>query len=92
MILGRVTGSVHATLKNQHLIGYRLLVVRALDLSEMPTGQPLICIDRVDAGKGDKVVVTKEGGGVRILLKNNRIPIQAMVVAIVDGMDREDLR
>ncbi|HMS15721.1 MAG TPA: EutN/CcmL family microcompartment protein [Planctomycetota bacterium] len=89
MILARVTGVVHATLKNKHLQGHRLLVVRPINAQQKPDGMPILCIDRVDSGPGDLVIVCREGGGVRIVLKNARIPVQAMIVAIVDGVDME---
>ena len=87
MILGRVTGSVHATLRNRHLDGERILVVRPVDLEQVPRGAPILCLDRVDAGVGDMVLVNKEGGGARILYKNDRIPVQAVIVGVVDAVE-----
>ncbi|MSR74410.1 MAG: ethanolamine utilization protein EutN [Planctomycetes bacterium] len=86
MILGRVTGSVHATLGNAHLEGQRLLLVDPVDLGGKPSGKPLVCIDRVEAGPGDLVLVNREGGAARMLLQDERSPVQAVVVAVVDSM------
>jgi microcompartment protein CcmK/EutM len=86
VILARVTGSVHATIRNPHLEDQRLLVVRPLDLAGSPTGRPLICLDRVDAGVGDLVLVNKEGSGARDLLDDQLTPVQAVIVGVVDDV------
>jgi ethanolamine utilization protein EutN len=87
MILGRVTGSVHATVKNAHLDGHRLLVVRPVDLGGRTAGRPLVCVDRVDAGVGDLVLVCREGSSARFILDDEDSPVQALVLAVVDGME-----
>ena len=84
MILARVTGTVWSTVQNAHLNGARLLVVRPVDRRERPTGKPLVAVDRVDAGVGDLVLVNKEGGAARLLLRDERSPVQALIVAVVD--------
>jgi ethanolamine utilization protein EutN len=83
MILAKVTSSVVATRKNEGLEGHRLLVVRPVDEKGGWTGTALLAVDRVDAGEGDRVLVMKEGGGARLML-GDRIPVQAVVVAVVD--------
>ena len=89
MILGRVTGTVHATAKNARLEGGRMLVVRPLGLDGKVHGRPLISLDRVDAGVGDTVLAIREGGSARILYGDDMIPIQGVVVAVVDRVDAE---
>ncbi len=83
MILGKVTGNVVATRKDEGLEGHRLLVVRPIGADGAFAGTALIAVDRVDAGEGDTVLVMKEGGGARLML-GNRIPVQAVVVGVVD--------
>lgn len=90
MILGRVTGAVHASVKNAHLVGERLLVVRPVDLSGSVRGRPIVCLDRVDAGPGELVLVNKEGGGARLLYDNERIPVQGVITCVVDHVDVEE--
>lgn len=88
MILSRVVGQIVSTVKNPHLKGYKLLLVQPVGLdTREPRGATLIALDHVDAGEGDLVLVNKEGGGARILLENEEIPVQAVVVAVVDGID-----
>lgn len=86
MILAKVVGRVVATMKNEHLGGNRILSVVPIDLDGNPMAGSLLALDVVDAGPGDTVLVNREGGGARIIFRNERIPLQAVVVAIVEGI------
>lgn len=87
MILCKVDGTVVASHKNEHLCNNRLLVVQPVDLKGKPIGNNLVALDVVDAGEGDLVLIIKEGGSARLILNNPDIPLQAVVVAVVDNMD-----
>lgn len=87
MILGRVTGTVVATKKHPRLEGNRLLIVQPVNLERQLTGSAFLALDVVDAGEGDLVLVNREGGGARIVLNDAQIPVQAVIVAVVDGVD-----
>ena len=89
MILARVTGTVVATKKHPRLEGNRLLIVQPVDLEKRLTGSAFLALDVVDAGEGDLVLVNREGGGARIVLNDAQVPVQAVVVAVVDGVDVE---
>jgi microcompartment protein CcmK/EutM len=86
MILSKVTGSVHATIKDPPLAGERILLTQAVDLRGAVIGRPLLALDRVDAGVGDLVLVNKEGGSARILFENEETPVQAVIIAVVDDI------
>jgi microcompartment protein CcmK/EutM len=87
MILARVTGTLTSADKNPELADYKLLVVQPLTLSEGPDGDELIAVDRVDAGVGDKVLIVKEGNAARQMTGRPRVPLQAVIVGIVDHVD-----
>lgn len=88
MLLCRVVGDVVSTVKNQHLQGNKLLLVQPVDLdTHTPTGVELIAVDHAQAGAGDLVLVNKEGGSARLMLQDEESPAQAVVVAVVDGID-----
>lgn len=90
MIISRVVGDIVSTQKNPHFEGYKLLVVQPVELDgETPVGSSMIALDKVDAGEGDLVLVNKEGGSARILLEDQEIPVQAVIVAVIDGIDLE---
>ncbi len=85
MILCRVRGDVVAPVKNPRLEGLKLLVCEPIGLDEKPRGGTLVAVDLVQAGPGDIVLVNKEGGGARIVLRDEATPVQSLVVAVVDG-------
>ena len=87
MILARVVGDVYATVKSPHFEGSKILIVQPLDTDLTPKGNTLLALDRVDAGKDDVVLVNKEGGSARIIFENPDIPLQAVIVAVVDDID-----
>ena len=57
MQLGRVIGTLVATRKHTKLEGAKLLLVQPLTLDDRPRGTPLLTIDSVGAGVGEKVLI-----------------------------------
>lgn len=87
MILGKVIGNVVSTVKNKTLEGFKLMLVKQADLSGNPFGKPLVAVDSVDAGEGDLVLMLKEGGSAKIVLKRNKMPVNLVIVGVVDTVD-----
>ncbi len=87
MILGRVTGSVVATAKHYKLEGRKLLLVQPLTLQGAERGEPLLAIDGVDAGEGDRVLVVQEGRSASMISGRLESPLDCAVVAIVDRVE-----
>lgn len=88
MMIARIVGDVVSTQKNPELQGHKLLIVQPVELdTHTPSGPSLIAIDKVDAGEGDLVIVNKEGSSARLLLDNEQIPVQAVIVGVIDGID-----
>ena len=86
MYIGRVTASVVATIRVDHLTGQRLLLVERLDLEGNTTEQYDIAVDRAQAGEGDRVLVLDEGTGARQLLGLDPGAIRAVIVGVVDDV------
>lgn len=84
MYIGRVTGSVVASIKISHLEGRRLLLVRRLDLEGAETDEYDIAVDVAQAGPGDTVLVLDEGNGARQVLKLDPGAVRAVIVGVVD--------
>jgi microcompartment protein CcmK/EutM len=85
MYIGRVSGTVVATIKNELFEGRKLLVVDRLDLEGRITARYDIAVDMVQAGIGDRVLVLDEGNSARQIV--NREPdgaIRAVIVGIID--------
>ncbi len=80
MILGRVIGEIHGTIKHPFYVAKRLLVV------EKQNGEYLIAVDAVDAGAGETVLVLDEGNGARQVFESTDAPVRSVVVGIVDDV------
>lgn len=91
MYVGQVAGTVVATIKHETLRGRKLLLVDRLGLDNQPTGEYDICVDTVQAGVGDRVLVLDEGNGARQVLRFTEAPIRAVIVGIVDAWERGNL-
>jgi microcompartment protein CcmK/EutM len=86
--LGRVTGQVVSTMKQDGLHGLKLLLVEALDPATGKTARnalPYVAVDLTGAGTGEVVVVTR-GSAARVPAGNGTVPTDAAVVAIVDSV------
>jgi ethanolamine utilization protein EutN len=86
MYIGRVSGTVVATVKHAAFNGRKLLIVDRLGEDGQPSGGYDICVDTVQAGMGDKVLVLDEGNGARQVLNLKTAPIRAVIVGIVDDV------
>ena len=85
MMLARVTGEVVATHKHESHDSLKLLVVSPLDgAGELKKGAPLVAVDPVGAGVGEKVIVTLDGWGAMTAVGRFPAPIDCAVMGIVD--------
>lgn len=86
MYVGQVAGTVVATIKNEAFRGRKLLLVDRLNLEGQPSGEYDICVDTVQVGVGDRVLVLDEGNGARQILRLAEAPVRAIIVGIVDQL------
>lgn len=83
MIIGKVTGSIVSTRKNEKLVGCKLMVVEIFEA--MNSGKSkIIAIDNVGAGIGE-VVMVAQGSAARIGCNLDNSPVDAAIVGIVDN-------
>lgn len=87
MKIGRVAGTVVATICSPALEGRKLLFVDLLDLEGNETGKDLIAVDAVGAGAGETVLVLDEGNGARQVLEAPDAPIRAVIVGVIDEIE-----
>ncbi len=83
MILGQVVGTVVATQKEASLVGLKLLMVRAIDEHQKPTGALVVAADAVGAGVGEMVLYAS-GSSARQTRVADKRPVDAVIMAIVD--------
>jgi microcompartment protein CcmK/EutM len=88
MILGKVIGSVVATMKDPSLAGKKLLLVKAIDLEGNLLDPFVIAVDVVGVGIGEKVLVVN-GSSARMTSETRERSIDSIIVAKVDSMQLE---
>lgn len=86
MIIGKVIGNVWATRKEESLQGLKLLVIETLNYNKSVSGGEIVAADKVGAGIGDTVLITT-GSSARKALNKDEVPIDAMVVGIIDEVE-----
>ncbi len=83
MKIGRVSGTVVATVKHPVHDGRKLLLCDLLDLDGQTDGY-VIAVDTVGAGAGETVLIVDEGGSARQILGLDGGPIRTAVVGIIE--------
>lgn len=86
MIIGKVTGSVVSTRKQDNLIGNKFMVIEPLDSMKDGRGH-LVAIDSIGAGIGEYVLVA-QGSAARIGCGLPDAPVDAAIVGIIDDIGR----
>lgn len=90
MQIGRVVGTVVATQKHAKLDSAKLLLVQPLAIDGAPQGVPLLTIDSVGAGVGERVLVVIEGRAAGEALRRKAAPVDAAIIGIVDEVTIDD--
>jgi ethanolamine utilization protein EutN len=63
------------------------LLLQPLALDGGPMGDPIVALDSVDAGVGDRVLAVQEGFSAMTSVGHRDAPIDAAVVGVVDEVD-----
>ena len=87
MIIGTVIGSLWATRKDERLNGLKLLVVKQKYSEGLESA--FVAADLASAGVGDTVLVTR-GSSARIAFGKKDIPIDSVIVGVVDSVNIAD--
>jgi microcompartment protein CcmK/EutM len=86
LFLGRVIGNVVATMKNDSLVGQRLLIVQPIDRHGRDTGKTLVALDSVGAGAGETIYWCR-GKEASFPFLPVEVPTEATIVGIVDAIN-----
>lgn len=85
MYHGRVVGHATATVKHPSMKGTKLLLVMALQADGRAIeGDPVLVVDTLGAGRGDRVMITSDGIGARELVKAENSPVRWTVLGMPD--------
>ena len=85
MQLGTVVGTATSTVKHSSLEGWKMLVVQFYGVDgRTPDGEPVLAVDALGAGRGQRVMLSSDGKGTRALLGSDTTPVRWSVVGIED--------
>ncbi len=87
MQLGRVIGTVVATVKYEGLEGIKLLIVQPLDRHQEPEGRPVVAADAVHmAGPGELIYFVGSREAAQAL-PETFVPVDHAIVGIADAVE-----
>ena len=87
MLIGQVVGELVATQKHASHEGCKLLLVQVLNLDGSNRGDAVVALDAVDAGVGDKVLLTTEGFSAMTSVGRPNSPIDMAVIGFIDHVE-----
>jgi ethanolamine utilization protein EutN len=85
MQVGTVVGTAISTVKHPSLRGWKMLIVQLYGVDgRTPDGEPVIAVDSLGAGEGQRVVLSSDGKATRALLSSDNTPVRWNVIGIQD--------
>lgn len=87
MLIARVVGELVATQKDSSHEGRKLLLVQPLNLDDSLRGDPVVALDAVDAGVGDRVLLSTDGWAASSATGRPQSPIDMAVIGFIDHVD-----
>lgn len=90
MLIGRVIGDVVATQKAPSHEGQKILVVQPVNLDGSDRGEAVLALDAVDAGIGQRVLLSTEGFSAMTAVGRPNSPIDMAVIGVIDAVDLID--
>ena len=88
MLLARVIGHATSSVKHPAMSGWKLLLVRPLDIAGRGEATPVIAVDPHGAGIGDEVLISSDGKTTRELMGTPTTPVRWSVIGLPDGVPR----
>jgi microcompartment protein CcmK/EutM len=86
MRIAKVVGTTVSTIKDEKLVGRKLLILRPTDETGTSNGKPYVAVDTLDAGAGD-LVLTAHGSGGRQTSITKDCPVDAVIMAVIDHLE-----
>lgn len=86
MLIAKVIGTTVSTIKDEKIIGRKLLILRQTDERGSPIGKPYVAVDTVNAGVGD-LVLTAHGSSARQTKITDKRPVDAVIMAMIDSLE-----
>ena len=86
MLIAKVIGTTVSTIKDEKIVGRKLLILRQTDEKGTPIGKPYVAVDTVNAGVGD-LVLTAHGSSARQTTLTDKRPVDAVIMAMIDSLE-----
>ncbi len=86
MLIAKVIGTTVSTIKDEKIVGRKLLILRQTDEKGIPIGKPYVAVDTVNAGVGD-LVLTAHGSSARQTKITDKRPVDAVIMAMIDSLE-----
>jgi ethanolamine utilization protein EutN len=87
MLIARVIGELVATQKHASHEGRKALLVQPLNLDGSDRGDAVIALDAVDAGIGDRVLLSLDGYAASSAVGRPQSPIDMAVIGFIDEIE-----
>jgi microcompartment protein CcmK/EutM len=84
MLIARVIGDIVATQKDPSHNARKILLVQPLNLDGSDRGEAVLALDAVDAGIGERVLLSAEGFSAMTAVGRPNSPIDTAVIGIID--------
>ena len=84
MLIARVIGDVVATQKDPSHNARKILLVQPLNLDGSDRGEAVLALDAVDAGIGERVLLSAEGFSAMTAVGRPNSPIDTAVIGVID--------
>jgi ethanolamine utilization protein EutN len=84
MQIATIVGHATATVKHPSLIGWALLLVQPLTVEDKPDGEPLLAIDKLGAGAGDRVILSSDSLAACEMVGSRKSPVRWWVMGLCD--------
>jgi ethanolamine utilization protein EutN len=86
MQVGLVVGTANSTVKHRSMQGTKLLIVQFYGVDGRTVdGEPVLAVDTLGAGRGERVLLSSDGRSTRALLKDDTTPVRWSVIGIEDN-------
>jgi len=87
VLIARVIGELVATHKHASHEGRKLLLVQPLNLDGSDRGDAVLALDAVDAGVGDRVLLSTDGYAAASSVGRPQSPIDMAVIGFIDHIE-----
>lgn len=84
MLLADIIGTVTSTVKHPSLSGLKLLIAQPLSAGLTADGDPVLIVDQLGCGAGDRVIFTSDGTSVREMIGARNTPVRFAVLGRAD--------